>query len=346
MGIKGLFNLLEEEAPKSIKVVNIKSYTSTTIAIDASIQLYQFLVQIRYNGSQHLVNEKGEITSHLQGFLSRTIALMEKGIKPVYVFDGTPPKMKSEELARRKILKDKIEQEIKDLEAKLDNADSDEEEELKNRINELSKRTVRVSKEHMEDAKKLLRLMGVPVVEAPCEAEAQCVQLVIDGVADAVATEDMDVLTLGAPVLLKWLTDSKNDTVEIRIDKVLENLKISMDQFIDLCILCGCDYCGTIERVGPKTALKLIREHGSLETIAKIKKIDLTRMIEARNLFKSPDVHKITELTPGKIDEEEFFNFMVKEKGFSEERILASIEKIKKIRSKGVQKRIDSFFKS
>jgi flap endonuclease-1 len=359
MGIHGLMKLLESEAPGSFKEVDNKSYSSCVIAIDASIQLYQFLVQVRIAStsgsfSSQLMNDKGEITSHLQGFLSRTVNLMEKGIKPVYVFDGLPPKLKYEELCKRRKTKDKADDDLENAKQMFETATNAEEKEIAIlEIDKINKRTVRVTKEHNEEAKRLLRLMGIPVVEAPCEAEAQCSELAKGGKVFAVASEDMDTLAFSTPILLKRLTDSKHNTVEIKIDKVLKGLGLSYDQFVDLCILCGCDYCGSIPGVGPKTALKLIKKHGDIETVVKNSKkpVDedfIKKLGEVRTLFKNPVVKKSedVEIKFTKPDKEGLINFLVVEKGFNIERVNKILDRIDQVKKKGTQTRIDTFFKA
>lgn len=112
--------------------------------------------------------------------------------------------------------------------------------------------------------------MGLPVVEALSEAESQCVTLVKAKKADAVASEDLDCLTFGAPLQLRGFTqrkDKKDPIIELELDTVLKELGLTMDEFIDLCILCGCDYTKTIDGLGPNTALKLIREHKTIEKV-------------------------------------------------------------------------------
>ncbi|XLU30276.1 hypothetical protein S245_066342, partial [Arachis hypogaea] len=224
-------------------------------------------------------------------------------------------------------------------------------------IEKFSKRTVKVTKQHNEDCKKLLRLMGVPVVEAPSEAEAQCASLCKAGKVYAVASEDMDSLTFGAPKFLRHLMDpssKKIPVMEFDISKVLEDLQLSMDQFIDLCILSGCDYCESIRGIGGTTALKLIRQHGSIEMI--LENINKERYHipddwpyqEARRLFKEPLV--ITEdeqlnLKWSAPDEEGLVTFLVNENGFNIDRVTKAIEKIKAAKNKSSQGRLESFFK-
>ncbi|CAJ1401380.1 unnamed protein product [Effrenium voratum] len=131
-----------------------------------------------------------------------------------------------------------------------------------------TKATVKVTREQNEETKKLLRLMGVPVVEAPSEAEATCAALCRDGKVFAAATEDADCLTFGTRLLIRNLMaaeSQKKQILEVNLALLLEQLNITMDQFIDFCILCGCDYCDTLKGVGPSTAIKLMVQHGTLE---------------------------------------------------------------------------------
>jgi flap endonuclease-1 len=350
MGITGLAKLIADNCPKAIKEGQIKHYFGRKIAIDASMSLYQFLIAVRPDDMNQytLMNEAGEQTSHLQGMFYRTIRMIDNGIKPIFVFDGKAPTLKTGELAKR--TKKRAEATAELTEAK--------EEGDKEAVAKLNKRTVRVTSKHNDEAKRLLRLMGVPVVESPTEAEAQCVELVKHNLAYAVGSEDMDTLTLGAPKLLRHLTYSeqrKMPIFEIDLDKVLQGLELSMDSFIDLCILLGCDYCDTIRGIGPKRALQLIKQYGDIETI--LKHLDTKKYTvpdnfpykEVRELFKSPDVQTGVELSSQikwtDPDEAGLIEFLCKEKGFSEDRVKSGVTKLKKAKG-AVQGRITSFFKT
>ncbi|CAA6663675.1 unnamed protein product [Spirodela intermedia] len=335
MGIKGLTKLLADNAPKAMKENKFESYFGRKIAIDASMSIYQFLIVVGRTGMETLTNEAGEVTSHLQGMFTRTIRLLETGIKPVYVFDGQPPELKKQELAKRY---SKRADATEDLATALENGD-------KEGIEKYSKRTVKVTKQHNEDCKRLLRLMGVPVVEAPSEAEAECAALY------------MDSLTFGAPRFLRHLMDpssKKIPVMEFEITKVLEQLELTMEQFVDLCILCGCDYCDSIKGIGGQTALKLIRQHGSIENI--LENINKERYHipdewaykEARQLFMEPLVSapdEQSELKWTAPDEEGLIKFLVNENGFNNDRVTKAVEKIKAAKDKSSQGRLESFFK-
>lgn len=224
--------------------------------------------------------------------------LIEQGIRPIWVFDGIPPSLKRKELSRRK----KIKQEAKE---KLSEAKEtgDVDQQLKQQ-----KRQVSMSSKIIDDAMKMLRLMGFPVIKASCEAEAQCVDLLNKKLVDAVASEDMDCLTFGCSMLLRGLKSKDRQIVEIDLKKVLSSLELTMDQFVDLCILCGCDYCESIKHMGPVKALKYIKEYKTIERVLEvlqeenqnektklkfgIPSKDAFLFEQARELFKKPDVLK------------------------------------------------------
>ncbi|KAK7114647.1 flap endonuclease 1-like [Littorina saxatilis] len=344
MGIQGLSKVLGDYAPSALKESEIKNYFGRKVAIDASMSIYQFLIAVRQDGSQ-LMNEEGETTSHLMGMFYRTIRILENGIKPVYVFDGKPPDMKSGELAKRKEMRDAAQKELEKAEEA-----GDEE-----NIDRFNRRLVKVTRQHNDDCKELLKLMGVPYVEAPCEAEAQCAALAKAGKVYATGTEDMDALTFGTKVLLRHLTFSearKMPIKEIFLSRILEEMNFTMDEFIDLCILLGCDYCDSIKGIGPKRAVELIKQHKNIETV--LKNIDQKKYVvpedwmykEARKLFQAPDVTDPEELDLkwSDPDEEALVEYMVTQKSFGEDRIRNGIKKLQKSRQGSTQGRLDSFF--
>ncbi|XP_037423026.1 flap endonuclease 1-B-like [Triticum dicoccoides] len=328
MGIKGLTKLLAEHAPRAAVQRRVEDYRGRVIAIDASLSIYQFLVVVGRKGTEVLTNEAGEVTSHLQGMLNRTVRLLEAGIKPVFVFDGEPPDLKKKELAKRSLKRDDA---SKDLHSAIEVGDEDS-------VEKFSKRTVKITKEHNDGCKRLLRLMGVPIVEAPGEAEAQCASLCKNHKAHAVASEDMDTLTFGAPRFLRHVTDlsfKKSPVTEFEVPKVLEELGLTMGQFIDLCILSGCDYCENIKGIGGQRALKLIRQHGCIEEV--VQNLHKRYTVpedwpyqEVRTLFKQPNVcTEIPDFQWTSADKEGLVNFLAFENSFSSDRVEKAVEKIK-----------------
>lgn len=298
------------------------------------------------SGDQQLTDAAGETTSHLLGLFYRTVRMLEAGVKPIYVFDGKPPAMKRAELAKRS---DKRADATADLAAAKEAGDAEA-------VTKLSKRTVKVTPHHNDECKRLLRLLGVPVVDAPSEAEAQCAELVKAGAAYALATEDMDALTFGAPRLLRHLmapASADQPVQEYNLETALTGLGLTYPQFVDLCILCGCDYCGTVKGVGPTRALDLIKKHGSLD--AALAALDTTKFpppdpfpyAEARRLFVEPEVTPTASLPPLKWtppDAEAVVDFLVRDKGFAEDRVRKALGRVASSLHKATQGRLESFF--
>lgn len=341
--------MIKEHSPGAFKEFTLKNLFGRKVAIDASMCLYQFLISVRQADGQQLTNEDGETTSHLLGMFYRTIRLVENGIKPVYVFDGKPPVLKGGELEKRMLRKEEA---LKQIENLKETGTADE-------LMKYEKRTVRASREQNDEAKKLLELMGIPFILAPSEAEAQCAELARGGKVYAAASEDMDTLCYEPTQLLRHLTFAearKMPIDQLTYKEALEGLEMDKSTFIDLCILLGCDYCETIKGVGPVTAYKLIKEHGSIDNIVEWinKNPDKTKYKvpenwpykEAKELFMNPEIINADDVSLKwkEPDVEGLVTFMVNQKGFNEDRIKSGAEKLKKGLKAGVQGRLDGFF--
>ncbi|GAA5926386.1 multifunctional nuclease RAD27 [Sporobolomyces koalae] len=345
MGIKGLTALISDQAPNAMKQVDIKSLFGRKIAIDASMSIYQFLIAVRQQDGQQLMNEAGETTSHLMGLFYRTLRMVENDLKPCYVFDGKPPQLKSNVLKKR--FSNRQEAKEDEVEAKETGTTED--------VDKLSRRQVKVTKEHNDECKRLLTLMGIPWVEAPSEAEAQCAELCRGGLVYGAGSEDMDTLTFNSPILLRHLTFSEARKMPIDVitlDNVLQGLELTMEKFIDMCMLCGCDYLEPIKGVGAKTALKLVKEYDSMDEIlahlgkGKNPPPEDWPYQEAKQLFLKPSVKPASEIDL-KWEEpnvEGLVDFLVREKGFSEDRVRKGADKLKARLSSKQQGRLDGFF--
>merc|ERR1719215_1535871 len=215
------------------------------------------------------------------------------------------------------------------------------------------KSTVKVTKEQNEETKTLLRLMGVPVVNAPSEAEATCAQLCKDDKVYAAATEDADCLTFGTKILIRNLMaaeSQKKQIYEVTLQRALEQLNISMDQFIDFCILSGCDYCDTLKGVGPSTAIKLLVQHGSLEKVLEAlgpeKVPENFRFEAAREFFKECEAVDTAgvEFKFNEPDLEGLTKFLVETCSFNKDRVDRYVERLKNAKSRTKQRPLDSFF--
>jgi len=313
--------------------VALDSMSGKSIAIDAYNALYQFLAIIRQPDGTPLRDRTGRITSHLSGLLYRTSNLVEMGIKVVYVFDGIPSTLKEVEIKRRaRVKEDAVVKYEKALqEGKMEEART------------YAQMTAKLKDYMTDDAKRLLNLMGIPWIQAPGEGEAQAAHLAKKRDTDFCASQDYDSLLFGAPQLIRNVTISgrrklprKNVYIEVvpeivELDKVLNELGITHEQLVDISLLVGTDFNPEgVKGVGPKTALQLIKEHGSLEKLLPSLK-EATFPVEPtkiREIFLSPKVSDTYQLAWKDPDLEGVIEFMCGERDFSEERVRKALEKM------------------
>ncbi len=324
----------------------LKDFSGNTVSVDAYNMLYQFLSGIRQPDGTPLMDSSGNITSHLSGIFYRTIALMEDGLKPVYVFDGKPSPMKLKTLEERRMLKEKNEIE---LEKAIANQDVERIARLKRTIN-------RITGDMIEESKQLLKYMGLPYVQAPSEGEAQASVMNRDGLVQGVISQDYDCLLFGARRVLRNFTiygrrriSSRNiyisvDPEYIDLQENLQNLGINRDQLIDIGILIGTDFNDGVRNVGPKTALNLIKKHGNIENAMKEKNMEIPELEKIREIFKNPDVSQENDIKFGKPDREKILDFLCGKHSFSPTRVEPYIEKLQASLEKGNQFSLDSFF--
>lgn len=280
MGIKGLTSLLREKSPTSIKHVGLYTLQDKKVAIDTSIFLYKSLTNVRYKGD-YLRNSQGEPVSHIVGLFNKTVQYLSLGITPIYIFDGKPPEEKRECLDER----NRRSQEFKE---KMETAVGKEK-------LELEKASIRITKKHIQDLKHLFHLMGVSYICADGEAESYAAEMCRIGLVDAVVTEDMDTLVYGCPIVIRNCIDRtiKRSDVVTTFDyrQILMDMEMTPEQFADLCILCGCDYCPTIPKVGSKRAFQHIKHFGSIEKLIESERFDVPeefkkRFVRSRELFQ------------------------------------------------------------
>ena len=321
--------------------VKLEDLSGKVIAIDAYNTIYQFLSIIRQPDGTPLKDSSGKITSHLSGLFYRTSNLVELGLKPVFVFDGTSPGLKAAEVQRRRQIK--AEAMIKYAQAQ----ESGDKEKMR-----LYASVATTMKDYMvPESKQVLDLMGLPWIQAPSEGEAQAAYLTKKGDADYCASQDYDSLLFGAPKLLRNVTISGRrrrgktfvevvpEVVELR--KALSECILSYEQLIDVGILIGTDFNPEgIEGIGPKTALKLIKQHNTLEAALPYIK-NATFPCEPqliRQEFLKPQTTDNYTLNWKDPNEQGLIDFMCGEKEFGEERIKKSIERMtagsKKAKSK------------
>ncbi|HOJ96571.1 MAG TPA: flap endonuclease-1 [Methanospirillum sp.] len=308
-------------------------------AIDAFNAFYQFLSIIRQPDGTPLMDDEGRITSHLSGIFFRTANFLEQGICPVYVFDGRPPEMKSSTIRERRDVRDESKE-------KWDQAKK--EGDLASAFRYAMSSSV-VDAYIISSARTLIQFMGLPVVDAPSEGEAQAAYMVLKGDADYVVSQDYDTLLFGTPVLVRNLTISGKRRIHGRqvmvqperivLSDVLSSLAISREQLIEIAILTGTDFHPGVRGIGAKTGLKKIRS-GEFESIIREKLPDFDPE-PVRNFFMNPPVTDTYSLQTRRIDRDGIKTFLCEEHGFSKDRVEPVLDKISK---KEKQRTLESWF--
>tara|TARA_B110000208_G_C11773646_1_gene431181 strand:+ start:1011 stop:1985 length:975 start_codon:yes stop_codon:yes gene_type:complete len=284
MGIKNFSKLLNDYAPNLIKELDISTYKNKYIAVDTSLILYKYISGIRNSGKDITVNNKS--VSHIFAIINKTINLLEEDIIPIYVFDGKAPEIKNKTLINRRKVKEnaKNNQELSKT----------KEDKIK-----YFKRSLYITTEQYNECKEILTIMGIPYIQAEGEADCVCAQLIKKNLVYSVYSEDMDMLTFGCTKLSKKIIFKKNKKLinEIDLNELLCKLQLDYDQFINLCVLLGCDYINNIKGIGYKTSYKIIREYKSISNfIEKNKKYTIPINYNYKNIieyYKNPPKTKL-----------------------------------------------------
>jgi flap endonuclease-1 len=307
----------------------ISELANKVIAVDAHNAIYQFLATIRGPTGELLMNSKGDVTSHLSGLFYRNTNLLIDNLKLIYIFDGKPSLLKSKEIERRRQAKEEASQKYQEaiIEGRIEDA------------RKYSQATSILTDKMIEESKEILNLLGIPYIQAPSEGEATAAHLTKSDLAYACASQDYDSILFGAKRLTRNLTISANRNMYVEVEtemiehqQVLDQTKLTQEQLIDVGILIGTDFNpGGVPGIGPKTALKLIREYGKLEKIEKIKNtLPTIPYQEIRDIFLKPEVSNAENVEFSEPRYDDIINFLCIEKNFSTDRVNGSLEKLKK----------------
>jgi len=325
------------------KSIGITDLSGRWVAVDAFNTLYQFLSIIRQRDGTPLMDSSGRVTSHLSGLLYRTTSLIEAGIKVAFVFDGPPPSLKSGTIEERSELR------VKASEA-WEEARSRGEDGFK-----YAQAASRLNAEILDDAKRLISAMGLPLVQAPSEGEAQAAYLAKKGEVYIVGSQDYDSLLFGSPRVVRNLAitgkrklPKKNVYVDVEpelivLEDELSRLGLTQKQMVEIAIMCGTDYNSGLPRVGPKTSLKLIREHGDLETVLSHQDYTIEGFEAVRDLFLHPEVTDDYQIKVSKPDLDKIVAFLVDERDFDRDRVEKTAHRLEEVYRRG-QSTLDRWF--
>jgi flap endonuclease-1 len=332
--------------------ISLDSLSGKVIAIDAYNMLYQFLASIRQEDGMPLMDFKGNITAHISGLFYRTCKLLENGIRPVYVFDGKPNILKGKVQAERREVKKKAEEKWKEAleQGRFEDA------------KKYAKATSKLTKEMVDESKLLLKSMGVPYVQAPSDGEAQASMMVQQGLAYATASQDYDALLFGSTRLVRNLSITGRRKVPrqdryilvepemIELKETLASLGIGREGLVFMGILLGTDFNDGVKRVGPKTALKIVKEHKTLPEIIDYvrEKYDYQFEVDAEevfHLFLDPPYSPVEDVKWSNIDSGAINKLLVEQHDFSKDRVDNTIVALQKIMAeRSAQSKLDQWF--
>ncbi len=324
------------------KEISLAELRNKKIAFDAFNILYQFLAAIRQRDGTLLKDSKGRITSHLSGLFYRTINILEAGVKPCFVFDGKPSEFKAEvHESRRQIREKAVEAQKKAIKAgDLELA------------RKFAQQTSRLTGEMVQETKELLDALGLPWVQALADGEAQAAYMCAKKQVYSVASQDLDSLLFGAIKLVRNLTVSERKKLPgrkeyvkmkpeiIDLDETLNNLGIDRKSLVRIAILIGTDYNSGIKGIGPKTALKIVKE-GNFEVYAK----DIPYWKQVEQIFLKPAITKDYSLKWRKIDENKVKEILSERHEFSEKRVESTLKRLTKAKKQGDQSTLGGFVK-
>ena len=339
-------NLTGLTEPKNLELADLKG---RTVAVDAYNTIYQFLSIIRQPDGSPLTDTKGRITSHLSGILYRTANLIEAGISPSFVFDGVPHDLKTGTIMERRARREKAE---KEWEMAIEEGD------IKKAFSK-AQQTSRMTPEIKETSRSLLEYMGIPIIDAPSDGEAQAAYMCRKGDVWASASQDFDSILFGAPTLIRNMTITgrrkipgrdqyKDVKIElIECDKFLSELGVTREQLVDVCILMGTDFNRGIDGIGPKKGLKLVKTHGNIEGVMKHLGEEIESYEEIRNIFLRSTYSDDYNLNMNKVNSDKICELMCEEHDFSKERVMSVIERIENSRkAEAARKKQRSLFES
>ena len=324
---------------------SLESLRSRTIAVDGNLELYQFLSVMRLRDGSPLTDSHGRITSHLNGLAFRTTRLIaDFGIAPVFVFDGPPPEIKRAEIARRQEARERSRVAYEKAVAAGDLGAAWSKAVM----------TSRLTREMIDEAKTLLSLLGIPWVQAPSEGEAQAAHLARQAHAWAAGSKDYDSLLFGAPRLVRFLAVRSTEFLPSRgrsrdvppellnLEENLRVLALTRAQLIDAAILVGTDFFEGVRGFGPKTAVKRVREWGSLDAAPADVRTRLPgNLDEIRAFFHDPPVSHEAPSEPARARPADVTRFLCDERDFSETRVAAILARLRG--SRGRSARLEDF---
>jgi 5'-3' exonuclease len=302
MGIANLNKFLRGKCPEVFRQISLSELHYVKASVDISLFVFKYKTVFGDNWMNALV--------HL------IMCLRQNNIHTCFIYDTAAPEEKDEERKRRKEQRTKLDTKLFELSVALEKAKLTGEidpvliefnktlpekkslliqrtersidlNRITYEVEKKLKQVVSIGDSDFDVSKKLLDVFGIPWFQADMEAETTCADLCIQGKVDVVFSDDTDVLCYGAPNVVSKINTADNTAILVSHSELLECLELTKEQFIDFCIMCGTDYNKNIPKIGPETAYKLIKQHGSIEYIAESGvDVSILNHVRVRQLFK------------------------------------------------------------
>ena len=302
----------------SIREVAFEEIEGSVVAVDAHNWLYRYLTTtVKWTSEETYTTDDGVEVANLIGIVQGLPKFFEHDLTPVMVFDGAVTDLKADEVADRRAKREQAEERRA---AAAERGDAIE-------AARLEARTQRLTDTIQETTRELFRLLDVPIVEAPAEGEAQCAHMAASGTVDHAGSEDYDTLLFGAPTTLRQLT-SKGNPELMALAATLEELGVDRQGLVDIAMLCGTDFNEGVHGVGPKTAVKAVREHGDLWGVLEARNDEIPHAAEIRELFMNPPATDVDVDTAVNPDVEAARAYVVDEWGVSPDEVERGFDRI------------------
>lgn len=276
MGV-GLKPIITHMAPECMEYKTLNDFRGMNVALDTFIYIYKGVLGYRYfTGGEDKLNKNGEIVTHLEYIYDQILKLHKHEIITLWIFDGKQPDIKREELAKRKLEKQRLQLQY-------------EKSPVYNSNFPKHQKNFTINKNILTNLYQMLRLMGIQYIKANGEADNLGSMLSKNEIVGGLITEDWDALPFGCKNLIKNF-GTKEGMYTVNIQNLLESLKLTQEEFIDVCILLGTDFCPTISGLEGLNAYNLYTQFKDMEKLLEhlnqVNQIDEIKYVIPENFIK------------------------------------------------------------
>jgi flap endonuclease-1 len=249
MGIKNFRKFISSKIKNPIHQVKFDEINNKikSVCIDINIFIYKYVTAIRKTGKD--LTKDGKITSHLVGLKNQINLFKKLNIDIIYVFDGSAPKEKEKVLKERHNIHKKAIKKYK-----------------KTKSIQSYQQSFFITDKIIDTTIQFLKEKKVKYIyKENAEADMICAQLVKKKIVDCAYSTDFDILAFGAKCLIINIDYKKKYMEIISLRHILKSLKINYEQFVEMIIISGCDYCVKRDKITLNKAYNLTLENENIK---------------------------------------------------------------------------------